>query len=355
MTVKMNDLMRYRGIWLGMAMLWIMLAHSGLRLPSALFEYLKMFGYGGVDLCLFASGAGCYFSLDADPDGLRFLKRRVLRLAPAYLCFCTVWCGFCVCFQGMNGREVLGNLLGIQYLTGLPGGMNWYIGGLVVYYLLAPYLKSLADRAGSLRAQAVVICVMLLFTLPFWESDRFIILVTRIPVFYAGMLFARQCSLGKQIGRKGIVLFLLGTAAGFGLLFAALRFLPDVMWAHGWYWYPFLLITPGLCILISLAAMKLETGKPGRWLMKLPTLIGRNSFEVFLVHVPLFEACRYDGYFTKALTLLAPGRFTQIPENLLWLCLLPVVAAECFLLKAAERLVCSRSPRRKSQKSRSAP
>lgn len=339
MSVKMSDLLRYRNVWLGCAMLWIMSAHSGLSIPYPFLSELKSWGYGGVDICLFASGIGCYFSLEKDPDGLRFLKRRVIRLAPAYLCFMAVWCALRVAFRDMPLQAVVGNLLGIQSLTGLGNSLNWYIGGLVVYYLLSPYLKSLADRRNHPRQHLAVIAVLLLVTVACWKANSLIIVVTRLPVIYLGMVFAKQCRQEKRIGWKEITASVLAMAAGFVLLWLAYRYLPEVLWSHGLHWYPFILITPGLCILISLITMGLEICRPGRWLVKFPEMVGRNSFEVFLVHVPLFEACLYEGYLEKVFVPLVPGRLLELSYNWAWLWTIPVVAGGCVLLKGAEKLV----------------
>ena len=72
-------------------MLWILLFHIPMELPGAGLRLFRQLGYGGVDLCLFASGVGCFYSLSKDPDAGRFLGRRLWRLGPVYLIFMLFW------------------------------------------------------------------------------------------------------------------------------------------------------------------------------------------------------------------------------------------------------------------------
>lgn len=324
MQIKMNQLLRYRNIWLGIAMVWIMLSHSGLAFPSYVFVYLKMWGYGGVDICLFASGIGCYYSLEKDGDILRFQKRRLLRLAPAYLCVILMWCVHRLCTDGIPLQAVVGNLLAVQGLTGLGHAFNWYIAGLVVMYILAPYLKSLADSLGQGWKHLLVVVGLLVLTVPFWNVSGYIIIVTRLPIFYIGIYFAKQCSRGKQLHLRGLVFYTVATLAGLVLLWKSSHLFADILWSHGWHWYPFILIVPGLCIWISLAGMALEKSGAGRWITGILGSIGKYSFEVYLVHIPLYEL----------LTVQVPGWNLPFHANWLWLGTLPVVAVACVLLRA---------------------
>ena len=59
MTIK--ETIRFRSVWMILAMLWIILFHSELSFEFEVFKYIKTIGYGGVDIFLFASGIGCYF------------------------------------------------------------------------------------------------------------------------------------------------------------------------------------------------------------------------------------------------------------------------------------------------------
>lgn len=328
MTIKYRDLLRRRNLWLGLAMLWIMLSHSGFSFGSGLFLRMKQWGYGGVDLCLFASGAGCYLSLEKDGDLLRFQKRRLMRLAPVYLCFIIPWILWRLWLGNFPITAVVGNLLGIQYLTDLGNSFNWYIGGLMVMYLLAPYLKQLADRCRSWQQLGVVLGLLVL-SVPFWGGYTYIIIVTRLPIFYLGMLLGKACQEEKTLTDRQLLGWILGTVLGVLLLEACSRLYSEKMWTHGLYWYPFLLITPGLCFGLSAAAEFLERWRLCRLLCSGLGFVGKYSFEVYLAHLTLFEE----------LHNWLPGLTVPLSWNQLWLCSLPVVAVLAWMLHLGGRLL----------------
>lgn len=330
MQTKMNQLLRYRNAWLGCAVVWIVLSHSGFEFPSYLFTYLKMWGYGGVDICLFASGIGCYFSLEKDADILRFQKRRIVRLAPAYLCVIVVWNIHKMCGSGMPMRAAIGNLLGVQGLTGLGDAFNWYIAALIILYILAPYLKALADRLTHTWAHYVVVGVFVILTIPFWTADNFIIIVTRLPIFYFGMYFARQCNAGKQLNLRDILSYTVAVLVGITILWKTSHIFSEILWSHGWHWYPFILIVPGLCVWISLAGIVLEKFKIGRWGMGMLESIGKYSFEIYLIHIPLYEI----------LIEVLPARNLPVHGNLLWVGTIPIIAVACILLRTVANRIC---------------
>ena len=329
MSIKLKKLLPYRDLWLGIAMAWIVFAHSGYKPGSMLFTYLKAWGYGGVDLCLFASGLGCYFSLDKDPDTLRFLRRRILRLAPTYIPFIALWCVYHYLTHGPYPLPaLLGNFLGIQNLTGLENSFNWYISALLLLYLLSPLFKDLTDRLSYPR-QLLVITFLLLLSVPFWTADTYIITLTRLPIYYCGMVFARMCKEDRSLTPKALAIALLTSALGFALMRFCTDHFESILWSYGLHWYPFLLITPGVCIAISLVGILLEKVKFSKILTTPLATIGKYSFELYLIHVPLYE-------------FLHPRlRELPYPRNLMWLATLPVIALGCIALKLTANLITS--------------
>lgn len=333
MQIKISNLLRYRNIWLGFAMIWILFAHSGLELSFMPLVYFQMWGQAGVEICLFASGIGCYYSLSKDPDILNFIRRRILRLAPPYLCFIIPWLIYRSCTTPLPLQIILGNLLGIQYLTGLWGSFNWYISALILYYLLAPYLKALVDRTERPLVHAMTVIFLMLVSIPFWTVNPYIIVMSRFGTLYLGMLLAKHSQRGDSIGSKPLLGILFAMTIGFVGLDFCYRYLTDYLWSHGLYWYPCTLTTPGLCILLSLAASALEKQKITVWITKGLSFLGTYSFEIYLFHLPFYEA----------LPALLESRNLPVSKNLIWLATFPLVILGSFLLKiianaAARRL-----------------
>ena len=329
--MKLSKTFQYRNVWLGTAMLLIALFHSGFSFPSPILSTLKELAYFGVDICLFASGIGCYHSLEKDPNPLGFLKRRAKRLYPTYLCFIIPWLLYKVCTGPLPVSAIPGNLLGVQSLISWEYHFNWYISCLVVFYLLAPYLKQITDTAQSICSDLLVLLLLVLCSVPFWNQDHLIVLAARLPIFYLGMVYAKHALQGTELTANSRLLHFLAALAGGLALLLFFRWFPSRIWSHGLCWYPFLLIVPGLCMLLSRLAAIAEQYAGTRWINRLLGVIGNYSFEVYLVHDFLYET----------LMVTVSRELSMIPNNLLWVCTIPVVVIGCFLLNRIAKLLLS--------------
>lgn len=80
-----------------------------------------------------------------------------------------------------------------------------------------------------------------------------------------------------------------------GLIFLVISFLcfPELLWDYGLYWYPFIIITPGLCVIISKIMHVLEKLQFVSYLIKIVEKIGSYSLEIYLIHIFVFEVTNY--------------------------------------------------------------
>ncbi len=287
--MKAKELLKYRNVCLGFAMIWIVWYHSKLVSPIGALNAVKDIGYGGADICLFASGIGCYFSLTKDADPYSFMKRRFARLLPVYFCFMAVWAVCKAVADPVSMRTILGNVLGVQNFTTLGNAFNWYISAIFLFYILAPLFKSIVEKTDGICRHIFIILLLVLFSVPFWTSNVLIITMARIPIFYIGMLFAKSCINGTTVTGRITLLYAGCSILGIALLVLFQTLFHNYMWSHGLYWYPFILITPGLCIAISLLMHLLDRNKCGRIVVLCLDKIGQYSFEIYLVHILVFN------------------------------------------------------------------
>lgn len=289
--MEMKELAKRRSVWLGAAMIWIIWFHSGLTLNWRIWGtnvpvMLKASGYGGVDICLFASGLGCYSSLHKNPDALAFLGRRIRRLAPTYLCFIALWLIGMACADRVSLPMAVGNVLGIRVFSGRGDEFNWYIGALLMLYLFTPYFKLMLDRSGS-RGALITIGALILCSFAFWEAQAYIVIMTRIPIYFMGMAAGKMCLEGRRIAPAAAAAAIAASALGMWVLWFCMDACYEYLWPYGLHWYPFILITPGLCLGISWAACAMEKTRWLSWIVRMLETIGRNSFELYLLHIPL--------------------------------------------------------------------
>jgi Predicted acyltransferases len=267
---------------MGIAIIWVIFYHYGLYPENGIISYLIANGYGGVDIFIFASGLGCYYSLEKNSNSADFLKKRFWRIMPTYWVLITVWCLYHL-KDGLTWRQILGNFLCVQNLTEQGGEFNWYMNAIWVYYILAPTLKSIADKMNRWYQHAIAIIILCLISIPFWHLKYHIIIISRLPIFFIGMCFAK-CSEDYSFKKIGIALCTIPIAFGILLLAVFYKLFPDVMWACGCFWYPFILITPALCILLSYVSTAIEKTKIGSKIIRGFVFIGTHSLPIYLTH-----------------------------------------------------------------------
>ncbi len=274
---------------MGFAMIWVVLYHCGLVLPGV-FEHIKWRGYGGVDIFLFASGIGNYYSFNRDEDPLKFMQRRILRLAPAYIPIVFLWCMWIVVTEGLYPWYITGNLLGVQGISAGGRSFNWYIICILICYLLTPYLASYIKKHNDVKS-LILILVLIVISAAFFKDSKRIIIMARIPVYTLGMLFAKHDNVDvKRVRTPLLAMFAFGVV----VLEIAYRYVGDYMWNYGLYWYPFILIAPFMCLMISELSAFFERRLffERRFTSKVVgffRFIGGITFEIYLVHVLTFD------------------------------------------------------------------
>lgn len=286
--MKIDSIIKHRSSWMGIAILWVILFHANIEFPYGVLNEIKVIGYGGVDIFMFASGMGCYFSLSRDNDVLSFLKRRFMRIMPIYWCFIVVWLIYKSQYIELTVGSVIGNVLCVQYFTELGNDFNWYISAIWLLYLLAPALKSLVDNIDSLKKGLLYVGLIILVTIPFIKGS-FLIMVTRVPIFFMGMCLAKMGYKDIKIRKRDILLIGSVALIGFFILEYFIKKHYDLLWPFGLWWYPFILMTPGLCIGISYIIMCISKYKLGNMIKRIIEKIGESSFELYLVHIFVYD------------------------------------------------------------------
>ncbi len=298
-VLSYKALFSYRNLWMLLALLWIMLFHGPGLLPGwGFLQGLKTYGYGGVDIFMFCSGIGCFFSLDKDADVLRFLKRRAWRLMPTYLIFLLFWFGYRALAGDLSAAQILGNFLGQGVLAGLDNQANWYVGCMWLCYLLAPLFVGLAREYKGALPRLGILAVISLLSLTFVGQFQ-LILWSRVPVFFLGVCMAQTGKDREGLTKRDLLLLSAAFLAGWMVLLGLGAFAPQsALWRYGLWWYPFALITPGLCVYISLLARQLSRGK-ARAAVEKATALGSFTFAPALIHVPAYTI--YNSLVTRGL------------------------------------------------------
>ncbi len=308
--MRFQTIFKYRKNMMAAAIVMILLYHTKGAWPEIALKRIAGYFYGGVDLFFFASGIGCYFSYCRGRDAAAFFRRRCARILPVYVPFALCWIAVEALGAGISFSAALANLFGVHGFLDIAPSFNWYVSGMWLSYLLAPFLAPLAERCDN-RVKAIwAVLALLLFSCAFWGDTQLIIIVTRLPVFFAGMLFAAESERREALTKAELALLLALIPVGAAILWESPKFFADLVWSHGLAWYPMLLIAPGLCVAVAAVSAWLDRFVAGRGINKVLGFLGGITFEIYLVHFwalekPLPMFLGLTALYTAALHLVS--------------------------------------------------
>lgn len=282
-----------RSFVMGIAILWIALYHIPMHTSFAGLKFIQDIGYGGVDIFVFVSGFGIYMSLERDSDAFSFLVRRMKRLLPSYIPFIIIWMLVRFITYQIYITEICGNLTMTGWWNGDANQFNWYIDCILLFYIASPYIYGAIKRSSNNWILLLVLSGLI--SLSFLHG-QLLMAMTRLPLFVLGMVVAdARCKFITET-TYGFLIMNIITVLGFVLLYMCL-YVQDRMdkWHYGLWWYPFILITPGLIWDIGLLGEKFLRVSFLKPLYVLISNLGKASFELFLLHLFIFETAQAKG------------------------------------------------------------
>lgn len=317
MRISVSDYMarasRWRGQIMGFAIVCILFFHSGVRIAEPWNFCFNLLW--GVDVFFFCTGLGVHRSLSKSPDAVAFYKRRLRRIYPAYLPVVLVF------FAPLASRaiaagvvwptlqQLLGNVLLFGWINELENQFNWYPQAIALVYFAAPALFALVRCCAPRRGALAALFAFFIVTQPCFFNGNLLILWSRMPCFMMGLIGAELAARGcnRRVNAPVLcALFLLGNY----LMYYSQRFPTELLWGYGLTWYPGILIVPGAMVILPWLFGLFERAGALRWINRVLAVLGKWSFEIFLVHVLLFT--------------LINGFGLAITGNLAWLAVIAV-------------------------------
>lgn len=193
---------------------------------------------------------------------------------------------------------------------------------ILLCYIVAPFFYKLLKNDIASIAFVGVICLLG----EFFGDTTYMILISRIPIFIIGMLYANkrdriECNFICKIG------LLIAFVVGNGILGYSYFKLNNLLDSKGLYYYPFIFISPAICYGISVL---FERFRKLLVIEEILNMLGKSSFEIYLTHILIFELIEkliYKNF---------------LPNNLLiWLVSFIVITIAVKTLKAfVEAMMC---------------
>lgn len=209
---SLYDISRHRSVLMGIAMVIIVLFHVSLPRHSAWFGLVRM-GNVGVDIFLFLSGIGLWFSwtkaAGRSTEGFvrrwaSFYRRRLSRIYPAWF---LVACAYYIprfmekpAHDAAGWTDLAGDIL-VNWDFWLHDELTfWYVPATMMLYVFAPLYMEAVRRHPILRWMVVLPmmwCIMVQYITPFHSAAGHIeIFWSRVPIFFLGI------NIGDSVRRK---------------------------------------------------------------------------------------------------------------------------------------------------------
>lgn len=280
--IELANISRFRGALMGIAMLIIILFHVDLA-RSDMFFGLRRMGNLGVDMFLFLSGIGLWFSWMKTPRYKHFYFRRLIRIYPAWLIIaCLYYIPRIHVHDAASLLHLLGEI-GFNIDFWLHDELAfWYIPAIMMLYLFAPPYMQLIRRHPVYRWLPVVMimwCILVQWVTPIHHAVGHIeIFWSRVPIFFIGINMGEMVRQKRTIDGQGVWMLIIM----FVMTFASCFFLEQVR--HGQFplFVERMLYIP-LTITFVLLCNRVLRRTP-QWINRSLAFVGSLSLECYLVH-----------------------------------------------------------------------
>ena len=252
-----------------------------------LFNFLRSMGNIGVDVFLFLSAIGLYFSFSKDSNLKNFYKKRVLRIVPSIIIVASIY----YLYKGVSVNTFFkGITLFSFYLDGVRD--FWYFALIIVLYILYPLFHKIIEKKDLLGLIALLLIsigsTILLMNTCIETYNKLEIALTRVPVFLLGVYTGKQVLNKKEIHEISIIIFLLLFIICNYLLFN-FKFNPYI-----YVRYIYCLLGISIVFLVTYLHSKIRFEYSDKFL----TFMGTYSMEVYLIFEKLSVEVRKLSYVT---------------------------------------------------------
>lgn len=242
---------------------------------------------------------------DHKPRVLAFYKKRILRILPTYLVFFIVY-GIAVFFLASDKfSDYLWQYSVISFFVSKELKV-WFVASILFLYLIFPLIYYLVRKL-EVVLYFLILLIIVLLLLPVWTPIKLIddVFLTRIPSFMIGVMIGKRI-INKTvlITKKRLIVFFV-----LEIVFIVLFIVNILVNEYKQWIVERLLFTPIAFFFVVVVSNIFEisrTKKEGGIL----SLIGRISFETYLLHVPILTAL--DMVMTK---FFGAGYFSMYISN----------------------------------------
>lgn len=287
--MELAQISHYRNPIMGIAILWIMMYHMPYlnSIAGPLFGSAILIGFCGVDIFLFLSSFGLYYSLQKRQTLKIFYKKRILRILPSYWLVLIIF--------GILHHLTIDTIIKEMSMIGmfLPflnwPMFDWYIPAQMFFYLISPLTiihinkirkYFIAILIGSFLINILIAVILLQHK---WDQN-ILFLIARIPAFFLGAIFAKFSLENFKLSiKKEIITYIIMAISVLILFFIKTQCSDETIIVYGLNHFPFLFALPGLIMMLIRFFSLLN-----HFILNYISMIGQYSLELYLIHWNLY-------------------------------------------------------------------
>lgn len=291
-----------RSVLIGIATVAVMLFHSySLHFEDIfssvflcnVFNYIQSLGNIGVDIFLFVSAFGLYYSFSKNPDVKSFYTKRLLRIIPSAMLIAAAYYIYV-------GTEGIFDFFKKVFLLAFFESDNrdfWFLSFILTMYIVFPILYKVVERFRGLGVTAMVVAMVVFnLLLMLWMPElyaRLEIALTRVPIFVVGIYFGKRAKNEDAISAWWLVAAFITFVVTNILLYSShFQYYCIVRYLYGLWTVSFVLV---VCFMNSTA--RKVYGINGGFAIFF-SWIGMYSLEIYLIYEKLALILKKEKVFS---------------------------------------------------------
>lgn len=287
--IDLNLLTKYRLQLMGISILLVMYYHTPVDVShNPVLHILREYGYICVDIFVFLTGIGIYFSFLKEGSILNFYKRKAFRILPYYLPLVFALSLFYYTRGIIDLKLFICNIFMLSYWLQLPGMFDWYIPTLFGFYLFGPFFVKFYLKNKVLSFSIVMLlCIAFAIVVGGTRFCFYLLNILRVPALIMGIAVGDYLKNNKGntiLKPKTVMLLAAAMVIGYVVLTYFFQVYPDKMYGYGLFFYPNWLITLPLCLLLSYIMSLAKNYK-----YPVLTFLGTYTLTLYLFHDKLLS------------------------------------------------------------------